>query len=95
MTGPFHIERLTCDPKGTVRYSEGCPFRWAALFFISPTLALGSHLHRETHLIFRRFLWYTSFVKTSGRNSVVECQLPKLKVASSTLVARSTFITTI
>jgi hypothetical protein len=26
----------------------------------------------------------------SGRNSVVECQLPKLKVASSTLVARST-----
>ncbi len=25
----------------------------------------------------------------SGRNSVVECQLPKLKVASSTLVARS------
>gem|GEM_PF-5876872 len=25
----------------------------------------------------------------SGRNSMVECQLPKLKVASSSLVARS------
>ena len=29
------------------------------------------------------------FISKSGRNSVVECQLPKLKVASSTLVARS------
>ena len=29
--------------------------------------------------------------KTSGRNSMVECQLPKLKVASSSLVARSIF----
>src|SRR5215467_6186571 len=27
----------------------------------------------------------------SGRNSMVECQLPKLKVASSSLVARSRF----
>ena len=27
----------------------------------------------------------------SGRNSMVECQLPKLKVASSSLVARSIF----
>jgi hypothetical protein len=27
--------------------------------------------------------------ETSGRNSTVECQLPKLKVASSILVARS------
>ena len=27
--------------------------------------------------------------KSSGRNSMVECQLPKLKVASSSLVARS------
>ena len=26
---------------------------------------------------------------SSGRNSMVECQLPKLKVASSSLVARS------
>ena len=29
--------------------------------------------------------------KSSGRNSMVECQLPKLKVASSILVARSIF----
>jgi hypothetical protein len=29
--------------------------------------------------------------KASGRNSMVECQLPKLKVASSSLVARSKF----
>ena len=28
---------------------------------------------------------------SSGRNSMVECQLPKLKVASSSLVARSNF----
>ena len=28
----------------------------------------------------------------SGRNSMVECQLPKLKVASSSLVARSIFL---
>ena len=31
------------------------------------------------------------FSKPSGRNSMVECQLPKLKVASSSLVARSKF----
>jgi hypothetical protein len=28
-------------------------------------------------------------LRPSGRNSMVECQLPKLKVASSSLVARS------
>ena len=33
---------------------------------------------------------HSSFiVSQSGRNSMVECQLPKLKVASSILVARS------
>ena len=31
------------------------------------------------------------FHPASGRNSMVECQLPKLKVASSILVARSKF----
>ena len=30
--------------------------------------------------------------EVSGRNSMVECQLPKLKVASSSLVARSNIL---
>ena len=33
--------------------------------------------------------YYDSALHSSGRNSMVECQLPKLKVASSSLVARS------
>ena len=32
---------------------------------------------------------YLLLTFSSGRNSLVECQLPKLKVASSSLVARS------
>ena len=33
------------------------------------------------------------FTQTCGINSAVECQLPKLKVASSNLVSRSTLLT--
>ena len=32
---------------------------------------------------------FTEALKISGCNSMVECQLPKLKVASSSLVTRS------
>ena len=38
-------------------------------------------------MIFYRLL--DIILASSGRNSMVECQLPKLKVASSSLVARS------
>jgi hypothetical protein len=34
-------------------------------------------------------LYFDMFVSTSGSNSVVECQLPKLDVAGSTPVSRS------
>ena len=38
-----------------------------------------------------RGLTCARFLRASGCNSMVECQLPKLKVASSILVTRSTF----
>ena len=42
-------------------------------------------------MIFRIYLYFAfcCFFKFCGRNSVVECQLPKLNVAGSTPVARS------
>ena len=48
---------------------------------------MGSHLNKsDYHGVCNQ----TCFVSNEcGNNSVVECQLPKLKVASSNLVSRS------
>ena len=43
----------------------------------------------ENNVAGMREKWQNVGVQISGRNSMVECQLPKLKVASSSLVARS------
>jgi hypothetical protein len=41
------------------------------------------------------YILTATYLSLSGRNSVVECQLPKLDVAGSTPVARSKFNLTI
>ena len=52
----------------------------------------------RTRTLFEMFLYavlelcHNPKSKISGRNSMVECQLPKLKVASSSLVARSKLV---
>ena len=43
----------------------------------------------QTNLTAKLSVDYLLTHSSSGRNSMVECQLPKLKVASSSLVARS------
>jgi hypothetical protein len=46
-------------------------------------------MENDSDLRYRKWFPVVTSFPASGRNSMVECQLPKLKVASSILVARS------